>query len=153
MLYGYLEQYLLGRGVPVIRTNTKPSNGYVDPIGRFVAIDEDLAGDQATKTLAHETGHVVAGHSYGKNSSDVETVGESAAFVVLNHFGIDSSGYAFAYVARWAQDRHVLKRNLEAIQQTAHQIIEGLEGIEQAWERMKETPITAPLVYGRRTLL
>jgi hypothetical protein len=94
-LYGYLEQYLSSRGVPVIRTNTKTSNGYFDPIGGVVAIDEELTGDQATKTLAHETGHVVAGHSFGMNSRDVETVGESAAFVVLNHFGIDSSGYTF----------------------------------------------------------
>jgi len=152
-LYGYLEQYLSGRGVPVIRTNTKPSNGYFDPIRRVVAIDEELAGDQATKTLAHETGHVVAGHSYGMNNRDVETVGESAAFVVLNHFGIDASGYSFPYVARWAQDRQVLKRNLEAIQQTAHQIIEGLEEMELPVGQVQEPPIHAEMVYDQRALL
>jgi hypothetical protein len=112
-----------------------------------------LIGDQATKTLAHETGHVVAGHTFGMNSRDVETVGESAAFAVLSHFGIDSSGYTFAYVARWAQDRAVLKRNLEAIQQTAHQIIEGLEGMEQASEPVKEPAIDAQVIYQQRTLL
>jgi predicted Zn-dependent protease with MMP-like domain len=95
MLYGYLEPFLSARGVPVVRTNTKPANVYFDPIGRVVAIDEELTGDQATKTLAHETGHFVAGHTMGMNSRDVETVGESAAFVVLSHFGIDSSGYTF----------------------------------------------------------
>jgi hypothetical protein len=58
----------------------------------MIAVDQDLAGDQATKTLAHETGHYVAGHTMGMNSRNVETVGESAAFVVLSHFGIDSSG-------------------------------------------------------------
>jgi hypothetical protein len=151
-LYSYLEQFLSGRGVPVIRTNTKPSNGYWDPIGRMIAVDEDLAGDQAAKTLAHETGHFVAGHTMGMNSRDVETVGESAAFVVLNHFGIDSSGYTFGYVARWAQDRAVLKRNLEAIQQTAHQIIEGLEAMELPAEQVSELPIRSPLVYGQDAL-
>ncbi len=43
---------------------------------------------------------------------------------------IDSSGYTFPYVATWAQDRAVLKRNLAAIQQTAHRIIAGIEGEE-----------------------
>lgn len=41
---------------------------------------------------------------------------------------LDSSGYSFPYVARWTQDRAVLKRNLAAIQKTSHQIIAGLEG-------------------------
>jgi hypothetical protein len=59
---------------------------------------------------------------------DVETVAESAAFVVLNHYGIDSSGYTFPYVAGWARDRATLTRNLGAVQGTAHRIITDLEG-------------------------
>ena len=92
----------------------------------MIAVDENLAGDQAAKSLTHETGHVVAGHTMAMDSRDVETVGQSAAFVVLNHFRIAASGYSFVCVVRWTQDRAVLKRNLEAIQQTADQIIEGL---------------------------
>lgn len=58
---------------------------------------------------------------------DAETVAEGAAYVVLQHFGLDTSGYTFAYVARWAEDKAVLKRNLEAIRQVANQVIDGLE--------------------------
>ena len=86
------------------------------------------------------------------NSRDVETVGESAAFVVLNRFGIESSGYNFPYAARWAQDRQALKRNLKAIQQTAHMIIEGLEGIEQPVAQPIDALIEAPLVHGQDVL-
>jgi len=32
------------------------------------------------------------------------------------------------YVARWAKDRVVLKRNLDAIQKTASRVIEGIKG-------------------------
>jgi hypothetical protein len=40
----------------------------------------------------------------------------------------DSSGYTFPYVAGWARDRTILKRNLGAVQHTAHRIIVDLEG-------------------------
>ena len=85
-------------------------------------------GDQRTKTLAHEVAHYVADHRGWTSREDAETVAESVAFVVLNHYGIDASGYSFAYVAGWAQDRAVVKRNLEAIQRTAHALIAGIEG-------------------------
>jgi hypothetical protein len=121
-LFVDLIDYLEIQDVPIAREHTKPANGYFDPKRRRVALDVDLNGDQAAKTLTHEACHVVAGHTLGMNSQDVETVAESAAFVVLNHYGIDSSGYTFPYVAGWAQDRAVLKRNLGAVQQTAHRI-------------------------------
>lgn len=127
-LFVDLIDYLELQNVSVARENTQPANGYFDPLHRRVALDVDLSGDQATKTLTHETCHVVAGHTLGMNSRDVETVAESAAFVVLNHYGLDSSGYTFPYVASWAQDRTILKRNLGAVQQTAHRIIVDLEG-------------------------
>jgi antirestriction protein ArdC len=125
-LLGYLEL----NGVSAAREETAPSNGYYDPVRRHVGIGTHIDGDQATKTLTHETAHVVAGHMVERSNRDVETVAECAAFVVLNHYGIDSSGYTFPYVARWAQDRAVLKRNLDAIQKAAHQIIAAVEGEE-----------------------
>lgn len=127
-LFVDLVDYLELQNVPVARETTKPANGYFDPRRRHVALDIDLDGDHATKTLTHEACHMVAGHTLGMDSRDVETVAESAAFVVLNHYGIDSSGYTFPYVASWAQDRTVLKRNLGAVQQTAHRIIQNIEG-------------------------
>jgi N-terminal domain of anti-restriction factor ArdC len=126
-LFVDLMDYLELQSVPVAWENTQPTNGYFDPKRRRVALDIDLAGDQATKTLAHEACHVVAGHMLGMDSQDVETVAESAAFVVLNHYGLDSSGYTFPYVAGWARDRIILKRNLGAVQGTAHRIIVDLE--------------------------
>ncbi len=49
----------------------------------------------------------------------------------MQHFGIDTDGYSFGYVAGWAQDKQVLKRNLEAIQKTASTIIQALEQIAE----------------------
>ncbi len=129
-LYTDLLDYLELHGVTTARENTEPSNGYYHPFTRHVGIGLHIDGDQATKTLAHETAHMVADHLPGIERRDAETVAESAAFVVLTHYGIDSSGYTFPYVAAWAQDRTVLKRNLASIQQTSHRIIAGIEGEE-----------------------
>ncbi len=129
-LYTDLLDYLELHGVTAGREETQPSNGYYQPLNRHVGIGLHIDGDQATKTLAHETAHMVAAHSPGVERRDAETVAESAAFVVLTHYGIDSSDYTFPYVATWAQDRAVLKRNLAAIQQVSHRIIAGIEGEE-----------------------
>jgi len=126
-LYGALETYVTSQGLTVVREELSRENGYYAPLRKQIGIDNRLAGDQATKTLAHETAHFVADHRSGVARADAETVAESAAYVVLQHYGIDSRGYTFAYVARWAEDREVLKRNLAAIQQTSHAIITGIE--------------------------
>jgi hypothetical protein len=55
-------------------------------------------------------------------------VAEGAAFVVLAHHGLDTSGYSFPYLATWARDVAVLKRNLAAIQQTANVLIGAVAG-------------------------
>jgi len=129
-LYADLLDYLELHGVTTGREDTEPANGYYQPFNRHVGIGHHINGDQATKTLTHEVAHMVSGHLSGGERRDAETIAESAAFVVLTHYGIDSSDYTFPYVATWAQDRAVLKRNLAAIQQVSHRIIAGIEGEE-----------------------
>ena len=127
-LYGHLERFLADQGITVAQEELDRGHGYYAPAERRIAIGSHLAGDQRTKTLAHEAAHVVAEHRGDTSREDAETVAESAAFVVLHHYGIDTSSYTFAYVAGWAQQRQVVRRNLEAIQRTAHALIAGIEG-------------------------
>ncbi len=126
-LYVDLWDFLETNGVSVSRENTEPANGYFQPATNHVGIGYHIDGDQATKTLTHETAHVVAGHTLGMNDRDVETVAESAAYVVLTRYGLDSASYSFPYVARWAQDRAVLKRNLDTVQHVSSAIIAAIE--------------------------
>jgi len=142
-VYADLLDYLELHGVTAGREDTEPASGYYHPFTRHIGIGHHIDGDQATKTLTHETAHMVAGHLPGIERRDAETVAESAAFVVLTHYSIDSSDYTFPYVATWAQDRAVLKRNLAAIQQVAHRIIAGIEGKEPIEPLpAQSTPIT-----------
>jgi len=129
-LFGHLMRFVEGEGVTVEREDLTQAHGYYAPGERRIALGCHLVGDQRTKTLAHEAAHFVADHRGWSRREDAETVAESVAFVVLNHYGIDASDYSFAYVATWAHDRAVVKRNLDAIQRTAHALIDGIEGAD-----------------------
>jgi antirestriction protein ArdC len=124
-----LKQFLEQEQVSFAIENTKPAHGYYSPGKKHIAIDEDLSGDQFVKTLTHEVVHYVADHRGFTSREDGETVAEGAAFVVLNHFGIDSSDYTFGYVAAWAQEKEVLTRNLAAIQKSAQTVIDAIGGL------------------------
>jgi len=127
-LWDRLAAFLVAEGITLIREETGRANGYYAPARRRVAVHARLSGDQATKTLAHECAHHVAGARASVNSADAETIAEGAAFVVLHHVGIDAGSYTFPYVARWAEDCAVLTRNLEAIRATAYTLIHVVTG-------------------------
>lgn len=90
-LLGFLDR----SGVRVVRDHERSQRGYWHPGGREIGVRADLAGVAELKTLAHETAHCLADHRSGVERRDAETVAESTAFVVLNHYGIDTSGYSF----------------------------------------------------------
>ncbi len=123
-LIGWLQEH----GVTLVRQDTGRAYGYYLPRLREIAVHHDLAGLRDLKTLAHEAAHFAADHAGGVRREDAETVAESAAYVTLAHFGLDTSGYSFGYVADWARDMGVFRRNRAAIQQTAHTLIGAIEG-------------------------
>ena len=144
-IFGYLAGYSVDQGAHVARQAQDyigRGNGFYSPHTREIAIAAGLKADAAAKTHAHETAHMVADHTGFEDSRDVETVAESAAFVVTHHFGLDTRAYSFDYVAGWAQDAGVFRRNLVAIQQTSHAMITGLEAY------LAHPPRTHMVVYG-----
>jgi len=122
-----LTQWLHGQGVTLVRKETGRANGYYLPRAREIAIHRDLTGLPALKTLVHEAAHFAADHCAGVQWEDAETVAEGAAYTVLAHFGLDTSGYSFGYAAHWARDMAVVRRNLAAIHTVAHRLILAIE--------------------------
>lgn len=60
----------------------------------------------------------------------MEFEAESVAFIVLDHFGLDSADYSFAYVASWQQDKDALAQLQQVgqrIQGAAKHIIDALQ--------------------------
>jgi len=118
---------------PVNEKNiTSGANGYCDPANKEIAIRTGMSEAQTIKTCIHEIAHSIlhANHEKmdkDKNTKEVEA--ESVAFVVSNHFGIETSDYSFGYIAGWSTDKELkeLKSSLDTIQKTANKLITEIE--------------------------
>lgn len=127
-LYQRLLEYTRTLDLQVEIADLGEPNGAYQPSTRKVLLHERIIGtDHAPKTLCHELAHHLAQHRRWTAREDAESVAEATSYCVLQHYGIDTSQYSFGYVAGWAQDRQVLKRNLDSIQKTSSCIISALE--------------------------
>lgn len=82
------------------------ANGYYHPSkNEIVLADKQMSEAQILKTLFHEMVHADL-HSKDTNysRSEKELQAESVAYVVANHYGIDTSEYSFGYLKFWSQD-------------------------------------------------
>lgn len=120
-----MNEFLTGAGVTVQTGNTGGSLGWYRPNDQTIRIATHLTGNARLKTLIHEAAHWRAGHTSGLDAATIETVAEASAYVVMRHYGIDTTGYSAPYIAQWAGDTKALKRNLAAIQQTASALIDA----------------------------
>jgi hypothetical protein len=129
------------------RTCPAGVNGWTAPEAKVVVVDKNLEPAQATKTLAHELGHIRANHhvrfpDYAtdrvcRGAAEVEA--ESIAFVVTSHLGMSPAAYSVPYVAGWADDLDVLRHHMSAVV-TASQWILG--DLERPTPSVRPDPIT-----------
>ena len=93
-----------------------------------------MSQKQTLKTMLHEISHATL-HRRKKNeppSKDQHTrevEAESVAYVVCQHFGIDTSDYSFGYVAGWSKGKELdeLKASLDTIRSCAASLIDAIE--------------------------
>jgi len=126
-----------GDGYEVVRHRRAGENGYCDFSARVMAVRPDVSPAQAVKTLVHELAHgKLHGDGAARDRDVAEVEVESVAFVVCDALGLDTSGYSFPYVARWANGSvdHV-KETADRVVDCVRQILAGLESrVEDAPE-------------------
>ena len=69
-----------------------------------------------------------AGEKLTRSTKELQA--ESVAFVVSNHYGIDTSEYSFAYLANWSKDKEALtdlEAQLSIVQKEASQLIKKVD--------------------------
>lgn len=112
--------------------NMNGANGSWNPLTKTVTLLSTLPTLSKAKTLAHEIAHAVAGHGElsDRNSYEFgELEAESTAYLVLNHFDLDTSSYSFNYIAGWAGDKERVNDVVKAGQNAtayADTIIKGI---------------------------
>ena len=112
------------------------SKGFFSPTEKRIAVQEGMSESQTLKTMVHETAHSMLhdkevnkdtpAPAKDRNTKEVEA--ESIAYVVCQHFGIDTSDYSLAYVAGWSRGKELaeLKASLNVIHATAGEIIDAI---------------------------
>ncbi|WIB69148.1 ArdC-like ssDNA-binding domain-containing protein (plasmid) [Curtobacterium sp. MCBD17_035] len=129
-----LSAYLAAEGWTVEHQDLSGGrNGYSDPEGRRVVIGTHLSPEHASKTMIHETAHVLMGHvddlaEYAEHRGLMETEAESVAYVVAGLVGFDTSAYSVGYVAGWADaDVELIRGTATRVLATVHQIAAVLD--------------------------
>lgn len=133
------------------------AKGFYHQAEKRIAVQDGMSEVQTIKTLLHEMAHqklhdrdTSAAGDIPRNGKEVEA--ESVAYVVCQHYGINTSDYSFSYVAGWSEGKETpeLKSSLDKIRQTAaefiSQIDERMEVLlaekEQTQEAVKESGFT-----------
>lgn len=108
------------------------AKGYYSNAEKLVAIQTGMSQAQTMKTAVHETAHailhdrdVMEENGITKDRMTKEVESESVAYVVCNHFGLDTSDYSFNYVAGWSSDKEMpeLRSSMDTIRLTSSQLI------------------------------
>lgn len=109
------------------------AKGYFSDSSRKIVIKAGMDEAQTLKTEIHELAHSLLHSSEGPEKDTdrrtKEVQADSVAFVVSEHYGLDTGSYSFPYIAGWSSDKTVpeLKSSLETIRKTSDEIITKID--------------------------
>ena len=120
------------------------SHGYYHNVDKEIVIKSGMSESQTMKTAIHEVTHALLhdkelmeeqGVEKDKMTKEVEA--ESVAYIVCQHFGLDSSEYSFPYIAGWSSGRDMkeLRASMDLIRKTAGDFIENMTEQIQALQK------------------
>ena len=119
------------------------AHGYYSHSENRIVIQTGMSDAQTVKTGIHECAHkllhdknleIATVHS---DRSGREVQAESVAFIVAEHFGLDTSEYSIPYIAGWSKGKpsEELSKYLSEIQEAAKMLVtvitNGLTALEQ----------------------
>ena len=128
------------------------AKGFYQFVDKYIAVQLGMSEAQTMKTAVHETAHAVlhdrdqmAAEGVVKDKLTKEVEAESIAYVVCNHFGLDTSEYSFSYIASWTSGKNMreLRASMDTIRKTSAEIIGQIE------TQVKELQVELPEQQGR----
>ena len=112
------------------------SKGFYSPSDDKIVIKDGMSDAQTIKTMVHEISHAKLHNperlkeNERKSKGTIEMEAESIAYIVCQHFGIDTSDYSFGYIAGWSEGKETdeLKKSMNTIRETSSEMIYRVEG-------------------------
>lgn len=145
-LYRAAKSYAESKGVKVIIDHTlKEAKGYYAAKDQTIILKGGMSEQQTLKTFFHELAHSDLHASKEQTAnlkySHAELQAESVAYVVANHYGFDTKGYSFGYLASWVDDKQALsdlESQLDIVQKEAKALITSMDSFLEA--QLTKTP-------------
>lgn len=138
---GYLYDKLIAFShIPVIEKElTGSCKGYYDIQNQEIAIKNTLSLNDKAAVLLHELAHsLYDDFDYSKDRDLSEVFVESVAYIVADHFGLDTSSCSFNYIIKWANGEPKVVIELgNKIQKCANQFIDKIEKFEMQEQEIK----------------
>ncbi len=135
-LYDKLKEF---SNVPVIEKELSGGTlGYYSEKENIIAIKNTLSINDKVAVLLHEIAHsIYDDFDYSKDRNLSEVFVESIAYIVADHFGLDTSPCSFNYIIKWAEgDPNIILDLGNKIQKCANEFIEKLEEFKNAQEKL-----------------
>ena len=114
---------------------TEGVHGYFEPSKNQIVLNAGMSQEATIKTFIHEATHSqLHTNSNAKFGDKIyqrqEFEAESVAYVVCQHYGIDSSNYSFGYLASWQMnklDLDDLKNVMATVQKQSHDLLTKID--------------------------
>ena len=123
------------------------AKGYYSNSEKYIAIQNNMSQAQTMKTAVHETVHailhdrdIMEENGITKDRMTKEVEAESVAYVVCNHFGLDTSDYSFRYIASWSSGKEMsqLRSSMDTIRTTSSQFVSDIMDRLQELQKNRE---------------
>lgn len=129
----FYEKLISFSHIPVIEKELSGGvEGYYSEKKQEIVIKKNMSLDDKTSVLLHELTHsLYDDFDYSKDRNLSEVFVESVAYIVADHFGLDTSLCSFNYIIKWAKgDPKTVLELGSKIQTCANLFIEKLEKFE-----------------------
>ena len=108
------------------------ARGYYIPATHEIVLKKGMSTYHTLKTEIHEVVHSVLHNKQNEfiPAAQMEFEAESVAYIVCNHFGVDTSDYSFGYLSSWTKEGSKLEefeQSLATICNTAKSLITQIE--------------------------
>lgn len=135
-LYRAAKETAAAKGV-LLEISKEPTeeHGYYSPAENKIVIRAGMSERETLSTIFHEMAHAdlhnpkaLEGQKLTRTNKELQA--ESVAYVVANHYGLDTSSYSFGYLANWSNEPDSLadlEAQLSIVQKEAADLIKRLD--------------------------